>query len=108
MSKELLWTFPVTIQSLFEGKSTGILRTIKPITDTVIIRLFKSLSHHVDRTETSNTMLSYTLNKIGETFYEQTWVGKGGRGGGGVRRRRVKCMDPGRVLIWAALTVTTR
>ncbi len=42
MSKELLWTFPVTIQSLFEGKSTGVLRTIKPITDTVIIQLFKS------------------------------------------------------------------
>ncbi len=31
--------FPVTIQSLFEGKST---RTTKPITDTVIILLFKS------------------------------------------------------------------
>ncbi len=35
-------TFPVTIQSLFEGKSTGILRTTKRITDTVIIQLFKS------------------------------------------------------------------
>ncbi len=34
--------FPVTIQSLFEGKSTGILRTTKLITDTVIIQLFKS------------------------------------------------------------------
>ncbi len=43
MSKELLWTFPVTIQSLFEEKSTGVLRTIKPITDTVIIQLFKSI-----------------------------------------------------------------
>ncbi len=43
MSKELLWTFPVTIQSLFERKSTGILRTIKPINDTVIIQLFKSV-----------------------------------------------------------------
>ncbi len=43
VSKELLWTFPVTIQSLFEGKSTGVLRTIKPITDTVIIQLFKSV-----------------------------------------------------------------
>ncbi len=38
-------------------------------------------------------------NKIGETFYEQIWVGKGGRagGGGGVDgrgdgRRRVRCM----------------
>ncbi len=35
-------TFPVMIQSLFEGKSTGILRTTKLITDTVIIQLFKS------------------------------------------------------------------
>ncbi len=35
-------TFPVTIQSLFEGKSTGTLRTTKLITDTVIIQLFKS------------------------------------------------------------------
>ncbi len=26
---------------------------------------------------TSNTMLPFT-NKIGETFYEQIWVGKGG------------------------------
>ncbi len=34
-------TFPVTIQSLFEGKSTGVLRTTKPITDTVIIQRFK-------------------------------------------------------------------
>ncbi len=41
MSKELD-TFPVTIQSLFEGNSTGVLRTIEPITDTVIIQLFKS------------------------------------------------------------------
>ncbi len=31
--------FPVTIQSLFEGKSTGVLRTTKPITDTAIIQL---------------------------------------------------------------------
>ncbi len=35
-------TFPMTIQSLFEGKSTGTLRTTKLITDTVIIQLFKS------------------------------------------------------------------
>ncbi len=36
-------TFPVTtIQSLFEGKSTGVLKTTKPITDTVIIQLFKN------------------------------------------------------------------
>ncbi len=35
-------TIPVMIQSLFEGKSTGTLRTTKLITDTVIIQLFKS------------------------------------------------------------------
>ncbi len=32
----------VSSDNLFEGKSTGVLRTIKPITDTVIIQLFKS------------------------------------------------------------------
>ncbi len=34
--------FPVTIQSLFEGKFNKALTTTKPITDTVIIQLFKS------------------------------------------------------------------
>ncbi len=36
------YTFPVTIQSLFEGQSTGTLKTTKLITDTVIIQFFKS------------------------------------------------------------------
>ncbi len=31
-----MYMFPVMIQSLFEEKSTGVLRATKPITDTVI------------------------------------------------------------------------
>ena len=59
-------TFPVIILSWFERKSTGALGTIKPITDTIIIQLFKSFF-----------MLEiysiFIFKKFHLTFYQQHW-----------------------------------
>ncbi len=55
----------MTIQSLFEGKSTGILRTIKPITDTVIIQLLKASSYFISILS-MNVILAYKQTAFSE------------------------------------------
>ncbi len=110
-------TFPVTIQSLFEGKSTGILRTTKLITDTVIIQLFKSFfileiysilflwnsslvfcQWHWEYYTSIQTNCIFRI-KLTNIVLKVSW----GRGEG--RRRRVRCMDPGKVLVLLSLSL---